>query len=178
MRTTAIVVAAGEGRRIGGDVAKTYLPIAGPTLVPADLGPSLLDSGDKRRCSGHRAGRLRALRDVVYAVISTSFKSFLVSAKWRCDTATVRSARLCAASCGYGDRRDPRRRAAFRFSRVARACIAAAADKGAAVVGLPARDTIKFVTSDGWIQSTPESKSLWEIQTPQAFRRGRYRSGA
>ena len=50
-------------------------------------------------------------------------------------------------------------------------CIAAAADKGAAVVGSPARDTIKIVSSDGWVQSTPERRSLWEIQTPQAFRR-------
>jgi len=33
MRTTAIVVAAGEGRRIGGDVSKTYVPIAGRSLV-------------------------------------------------------------------------------------------------------------------------------------------------
>jgi 2-C-methyl-D-erythritol 4-phosphate cytidylyltransferase len=33
MRTTAILVAAGEGRRIGGDVSKTYVPIAGRSLV-------------------------------------------------------------------------------------------------------------------------------------------------
>ena len=32
MRTTAILVAAGQGRRIGGDVSKTYLPIAGRPL--------------------------------------------------------------------------------------------------------------------------------------------------
>lgn len=33
MHVTAIVVAAGRGRRIGGDVSKTYLPIAGRPLV-------------------------------------------------------------------------------------------------------------------------------------------------
>ena len=50
-------------------------------------------------------------------------------------------------------------------------CIAAAARKGAAVVGLPVRDTIKLVTADGWIQTTPERNVFWEIQTPQIFHR-------
>jgi len=49
--------------------------------------------------------------------------------------------------------------------------VEAARDKGAVVVGLPARDTIKFVAADGWIESTPPRASLWEIQTPQVFRR-------
>ena len=43
--------------------------------------------------------------------------------------------------------------------------------KGAAVPGLPARDTIKVLSSAHWVQSTPERSSLWEIQTPQAFKR-------
>jgi 2-C-methyl-D-erythritol 4-phosphate cytidylyltransferase len=40
----------------------------------------------------------------------------------------------------------------------------------AAVPGLPARDTIKMV-KDHWIEKTLERDSLWEIQTPQVFRR-------
>src|SRR2546430_16847593 len=31
--TTAIIVAAGEGRRIGGEVPKTYLPVCGRPMV-------------------------------------------------------------------------------------------------------------------------------------------------
>jgi 2-C-methyl-D-erythritol 4-phosphate cytidylyltransferase len=50
-------------------------------------------------------------------------------------------------------------------------CVEVAADKGALVVGLPARDTVKVVTHDHRIQSTPDRSSLWEIQTPQVFRR-------
>jgi 2-C-methyl-D-erythritol 4-phosphate cytidylyltransferase len=48
--------------------------------------------------------------------------------------------------------------------------IEAAHDKGAAVVGLPVHDTIKIVSEDRFVRSTPERDSLWEIQTPQAFR--------
>jgi len=50
-------------------------------------------------------------------------------------------------------------------------CIDAAAAHGAAVPGLPARDTIKSVSAEGWIESTPDRARLWEIQTPQVFAR-------
>ena len=50
-------------------------------------------------------------------------------------------------------------------------CVQAAAEKGAVVVGLPVRDTVKVVSPNGLIRSTPERSALWEIQTPQVFRR-------
>ena len=40
------------------------------------------------------------------------------------------------------------------------------------MVGVPVRDTIKRVSDEGYIQSTPERSGLWEIQTPQVFQRG------
>ena len=42
-------------------------------------------------------------------------------------------------------------------------------NEGAAVLGVPVKDTIKMI-DQGIIQSTPDRKSLWAIQTPQAFR--------
>lgn len=50
-------------------------------------------------------------------------------------------------------------------------CVEAAREKGAVVVGLPARDTIKIVREDRWVSATPPRASLWEVQTPQVFRR-------
>ncbi|WP_028609683.1 2-C-methyl-D-erythritol 4-phosphate cytidylyltransferase [Paenibacillus harenae] len=52
-----------------------------------------------------------------------------------------------------------------------RACCAAAEDSGAAVLAVPVKDTIKQVNEAGIIVSTPDRRSLWAIQTPQAFRR-------
>ncbi len=48
--------------------------------------------------------------------------------------------------------------------------IEAARKEGAAVVGVPVKDTIKFVSPKHRVESTPPRDSLWEIQTPQAFR--------
>lgn len=40
----------------------------------------------------------------------------------------------------------------------------------AVVLGVPVKDTIKITNDSGIIQNTPDRKSLWAIQTPQAFR--------
>lgn len=51
-----------------------------------------------------------------------------------------------------------------------RACIAAAADCGAAIAAVPVKDTIKRADADGFVDETVDRSSLWSIQTPQAFR--------
>ncbi|MFD0590892.1 2-C-methyl-D-erythritol 4-phosphate cytidylyltransferase [Paenibacillus sp. GCM10027627] len=50
-------------------------------------------------------------------------------------------------------------------------CCKTALASGAAVLAVPVKDTIKQVDEAGVIVSTPDRKSLWAIQTPQAFRR-------
>jgi 2-C-methyl-D-erythritol 4-phosphate cytidylyltransferase len=42
---------------------------------------------------------------------------------------------------------------------------------GSVVIGVPVRDTIKVVSEEHWVQATPARKALWEIQTPQVFRK-------
>lgn len=49
-------------------------------------------------------------------------------------------------------------------------CMEAAVEYGAAVLAVPVKDTIKQVNEEGIIMSTPDRRSLWSIQTPQAFR--------
>jgi len=50
------------------------------------------------------------------------------------------------------------------------ACWQAAMNCGAAVLAVPVKDTIKIVDERGRIEATPDRRSLWAIQTPQAFR--------
>jgi 2-C-methyl-D-erythritol 4-phosphate cytidylyltransferase len=50
------------------------------------------------------------------------------------------------------------------------ACWHKAMEVEAAVLAVPVKDTIKVVDPSGQVQSTPDRKSLWAIQTPQAFR--------
>ena len=49
--------------------------------------------------------------------------------------------------------------------------IAAAQAYGGAVIGVPAKDTIKVCSADGLAVETPDRSTLWQIQTPQTFQR-------
>ena len=46
----------------------------------------------------------------------------------------------------------------------------AAQESGAAIAGVPVKDTIKIVSRRRFVQQTPARRSLWAAQTPQIFR--------
>jgi 2-C-methyl-D-erythritol 4-phosphate cytidylyltransferase len=48
--------------------------------------------------------------------------------------------------------------------------LAAARETGAAVAGIPVKDTIKMVSAERLVTGTPPRESLWAAQTPQIFR--------
>lgn len=50
-------------------------------------------------------------------------------------------------------------------------CCQVASLKGAAVLGIPAKDTIKRVDDQQFVVETPSRKYMWQTQTPQIFRR-------
>lgn len=41
---------------------------------------------------------------------------------------------------------------------------------GASVVGMPSKDTVKIADADEFVGDTPERKNVWIIQTPQIFK--------
>ena len=45
----------------------------------------------------------------------------------------------------------------------------AVVEEGAAVAGMPVKDTIKIVDEAGNVKETPERKYVWQVQTPQCF---------
>jgi 2-C-methyl-D-erythritol 4-phosphate cytidylyltransferase len=51
------------------------------------------------------------------------------------------------------------------------ACLAALADADAAVAAAPVTDTTKEADTDGRVLRTLDRRTLWAVQTPQAFRR-------
>ena len=44
-----------------------------------------------------------------------------------------------------------------------------AKEYGACVAGMPVKDTIKISDAGGFVEATPDRSKLWQIQTPQAF---------
>lgn len=170
MHVTAIVLAAGEGRRIGGDVFKAYLPIAGRPLVLRTL---------------DRMFAAKTVEKVILVVAGNEIT--------RCNALLRADPALCARPCELQTGGATRQQSAIRglekigaetdiviihdgarpfvSAALIDRLVEAAAEKGAVVAGLPVRDTIKVVGGDRLIQSTPERSALWEIQTPQVFKR-------
>ncbi|TAN61165.1 2-C-methyl-D-erythritol 4-phosphate cytidylyltransferase [bacterium] len=58
----------------------------------------------------------------------------------------------------------------FLSGRLVADCLKEARISGAVVCGLPARATMKRVES-GWVKETLKREDIWEIQTPQVFRK-------
>lgn len=170
MHVTAIILAAGAGRRIGGGVAKSYLPIAGRPLVLRTLDRMfssqtvervvlVVAADDMERCEALLRND-SALRDRPYLLQTgsgtrqQSAQRGLEKVDAETDVVIIHDGARPFVSAALIDR-----------------CVESAAQKGAVVVGLPARDTIKIVGDDGLILSTPARRSLWEIQTPQVFQK-------
>ena len=170
MFATAIVVAAGVGRRIGAQVSKTYLPVGGRPLVLRTLDRLfssttvekvilVVAAHEMEHCAellrGDSALRGRAvIMQTGGETRQQSVKRGLAKVEAETDIVLIHDGARPFVSPGLIDR-----------------SVQAASEKGAVVVGLPVRDTIKFVGTDRLIQSTLDRSLLWEIQTPQVFQR-------
>lgn len=168
MKTVAIIVAAGEGKRLGQTEPKAYVPLGGRPLLLRTL---------DRFCASRHVGDLIVVAGAAELARCEALlreEPALKGRRW-----TVQSG---GATRQQSVRRGLSRVAAetelvaihdaarpFVSSGLIDRCVEAAYKRGAAVAGLPARDTVKIVSAERWVQSTPERSSLWEIQTPQVF---------
>lgn len=170
MHVTAIIVAAGAGRRIGGPSAKTYLPIAGRPLILRTLDRIFAIPAISNVVLVVAEADIDFCRDLLDSDASLKGRAYNLQAGGSTRQQSVRCglARLAAVTdmVMIHDGARP-----FVSSALIDRCIKAAMLHGAAVAGLPVRDTIKRVGADGYVQGTPERAGLWEIQTPQIFQR-------
>jgi len=168
MRVSAIVLAAGEGRRLGGDVPKAFASIGGRPLALRTLERIFSVSMIERVTLVVPAAQLERCETLLKGDPALRHRP------WRLQVGGAtrqQSAQRGLEEAGESDLiliHDAAR--PFVSAQLIIRCIEAAMRHDAAVPGLPARDTIKIV-KDHWIEKTLERDSLWEIQTPQVFRR-------
>jgi 2-C-methyl-D-erythritol 4-phosphate cytidylyltransferase len=167
LNVVAIIVAAGPGRRLGADRPKALVDLAGEPLFV------------------HSLRALLACPEVTAAVVvapagcEAEFAEHIRrGGPWRCPPSvlaggaerqdSVRSGLSLAGEADLVAVHDAAR--PFVAPSVVAAAIAEAARSGAAVVAVPANDTVKQVHPEGWIETTPPREHLWLAQTPQVFR--------
>lgn len=170
MNATAIIVAAGEGRRVGAGISKVYLPIGGRALLLRTLDQFsraktvnnvivVIAERDLDRCrsllgSDPQAPKQSWILQTGGSSRQESVNRGLKKISSECDVVVIHDGARPFVSAELIDR-----------------VIDEVSTRKAVVVGVPVRDTIKVISGDRQILSTPPRDCLWEIQTPQAFER-------
>ena len=165
MKTVAIVLAAGRGKRMQSDVAKQYLliqdrPVLFYTLKafeesPVDEVVLVTASEEIEYCR----------QEIVDRYGISKVKQIVAGGKERYHSVYQG---LCAIEeCDYvlvhdGARPFPD---AGMFERI----LTGLKNDNAVVTGMPSKDTVKIADEEDYVKQTPNRKDVWMIQTPQAF---------
>jgi 2-C-methyl-D-erythritol 4-phosphate cytidylyltransferase len=161
MRVAAIVVAAGRGERLGHALPKAFVPLRGRTLlghaVAALAASDRVDAVLPVLPRGMDAPRDAAHVKLLPAVAGGERRQDSVAAGLAALPDTVEWVAVHDAA-----------RALVRTAAVTRV-IDAAIRHGAALLAVPARDTVKRVRA-GVVVETPPREECWAAQTPQVFR--------
>ncbi len=166
MSTGAILLCAGRGERLGADVPKAFVPLAGRPLFAWSLAAL-------QRCADVDAivivGPARTARELLSASGHAPEKviAFVEGGAER-QHSVARGLAALPAKHDLVAVHDAAR-ALVTPAVIARA-IAAARAHGAAIAATPLADTLKRV-EDGNVVATPPRAGLWLAQTPQVIRR-------
>ncbi len=170
MHVTAIIVAAGEGKRIGGRVSKSFLSIGGRPLVLRTVDRFFTTRSVEKVILVVADKELRQSQMLLQKDPNLSHRPWILQAGGASRQESVRRGlEKLDSDCEIVAIHDGAR-PFVSFSLIDH-CVDEAYRVGAVVIGVPARDTIKVVSEQHWVQTTLARNTLWEIQTPQVFRK-------
>ena len=169
----AVVVAAGNSSRMDG-VDKIFAPLAGVPGIVHVLDQLEAFPPLQRVAIVVGAGSLDRCRALVDSRGYRKIAGVCVGGSRRQDSVRLGLERLAETSA-----QDPAPPEWVMVHDGARPCLdqgilqrglEAARESGAAVAGVPVKDTIKEVSEQGLVTGTPPREVLWAAQTPQVFR--------
>ena len=164
---TAVLLAAGQGLRMGGNTRKQYLDLGGMPLftyslatmdnsdVITDIVITVLD-GDEDICREmiEVCGLGRKVRRIIAGGSERCFSVHkgLQAIDWPCDYVFIHD-----TARPFIEEEALRR--LHEEVRIHKACVA----------GVPSKDTVKIADSEGFVKKTPNRRDVWIVQTPQVF---------
>ena len=176
-RCTAIVLAAGQGKRMNSKIQKQFLEIGGKPVLYYSLhcfqeSPLIRDiilvTGEEMisYCE----------QEIVKKYGFSKVRKVTAGGKERYDS--VYAGLLCCQDTDYVYIHDGAR--PFITEEMVQRGYEAVKRTNACVMGMPSKDTVKLADSSGYVKETPDRKIVWNIQTPQIFSydliRGAYES--
>lgn len=164
-KTIAIVLAAGQGKRMNSDVQKQYILINDRPVIFYSLKTfqkSFIDEiilvvgkGEKDYCQS----------EIIDKYNFTKVKKIVEGGSERYHS--VANGLMVIEGDGYVFIHDGAR--PFITEDILQRTYEAVKKYGACVAGMPVKDTIKIVDENQFSKQTPNRDALWQVQTPQVF---------
>ena len=168
LRTIALIIpAAGSGTRMNRDLPKPFIEVAGKPILEHTIRRFLEVEGLRRLVVATSGDYVEKTRAILESVAGDRLAVDVI------EGGSERQHSIHNALERVGDEQLTIVHDAVRpFVSEAHieACCQAAEEVGGAVLGVPAKDTIKKVDQEGRIVDTPSRQYLWQAQTPQVFR--------
>lgn len=170
-RTAAVILAAGSGTRMGGDVKKQFLLLKDKPILYYSL-KAFEESFVNEIILVTSADEIEyCKKEIVERYGFHKVSSIVPGGKERYHSvyaglAVLKEKRVYEHG-GYVLIHDGAR--PFADETIINNAMAGAVQYGACVIGMPVKDTIKIADSDGFAKMTPKRSDTWMIQTPQAF---------
>ncbi len=165
MKCTAIVLAAGKGKRMNSDVPKQYLFLEDKPVLYYSLQvfqDSFIDEivlvtseSDVEYCRNEIVEKYGF--DKVHSIVAGGKERYH----------SVFAGIMAAGECDYIFIHDGAR--PFVTAQILQRAYECVIQHGACVVGMPSKDTVKLANEDGFASLTPDRDLVWMIQTPQVF---------
>ena len=166
MKCTAIVLAAGQGKRMNSSVQKQFLMLKGKPLLyySLDCFQKSKEIEDIILVTGKECIDF-CKQEIIEMYGFTKVSKVVAGGKERYDSVY---AGLCACEdSDYVFIHDGAR--PFVTEEIIRRVKAAVLEFQACIAGMPSKDTVKIADSNQMVKETPNRSTVWNIQTPQAF---------
>ena len=170
-KCTAIVLSAGQGKRMGTAIQKQYIELSGKPIIFYTLDAfqksAIID--DIVLVVGE--GQENWVRDeIVEKYQLTKVRSIIPGGKERYDSvwAGLRGLHALKEQPEYVFIHDGARM--FVDEQILTRGYENVEKFGACVAGMPSKDTVKLVDEDQFAVNTPPRKLIWAVQTPQIFK--------
>jgi 2-C-methyl-D-erythritol 4-phosphate cytidylyltransferase len=165
--TSAVIVAAGQGTRMGPDVDKLFLEVAGQPVVAHTWARFDRAAGIDEIVLVVREGLQPAFAELAAQLGLRKPHRCVAGGRERQDSVWNGLAAV-APQCAIVAIQDGARPCTSEA--LIAATIAAARETGAAVAAQRVTDTIKESNDGQLVERTPDRARLWAVQTPQTFR--------
>ncbi|MTI89617.1 MAG: 2-C-methyl-D-erythritol 4-phosphate cytidylyltransferase [Balneolaceae bacterium] len=168
-RLSAIIPAAGSGIRMGASVPKPFIKLGEYSILQHTLQALLKSEELCQLIVACQQEHISKVKQVFEAFDHSAVELLVVEGGKERQFSIYNALQFVSGDAELVAVHDAVR--PFIQSEQIAKCCQLALKLGGAVLGVPAKDTIKQVGEGGAIVSTPDRSALWQAQTPQVFRK-------